>query len=267
MSDGKEEKQEPASFEKNSSQDENIAATPKQAASKGFIELGGARHLLTGQQPSWASDYVRGSWIQSDKNVWNYEVVNASRFGDNGIFLSGGLTRNFSDAWYGSLALGTSEGGFFWPRYRVDAFLHHKLLEKKNLVATVGLTILQAKDIHHDRILHLGADYYFENPWIVSGEFVVNNSSPGNVNANYAFLAATYGRDKNQYLTLRLGSGKEAYQLLGNSQVISGFYSRIATVTYRKWVGREWGFNVVGEEYTNPLYGRRGIQFGIFKDL
>ncbi|PUA18824.1 YaiO family outer membrane beta-barrel protein [Glaciimonas sp. PCH181] len=237
------------------------------APSKGYIEAGAQRYVLTGRQPSWEGEYVRGAWVQNEKNVWNYELVDARRYGDSGTFYSAGLTHTFTDDWYAAVSVGSSSGGFFWPRERIDVFIHHKFLEKKNLVAVIGYTHYQAKDSHHDQILHIGADYYFETPWIVSGEFLVNDSSPGHVKANYAFLTATYGHDKQSYLTLRVGHGKEAYQLLGDQQVISGFNSTIATLSYRKWIGKDWGVNMVGEYYTNPSYKRRGVEVGIFKDF
>lgn len=240
---------------------------PVNALSKGHIEAGIQRYVLTGQQPSWEGEYVRGAWVQDEKNVWNYEVVNARRYGDSGTFYSGGLTHTFDDDWYAALSAGSSSGGFFWPRERIDVFVHYKFLERRNLVAMIGYTHYQAKDAHHDQILHMGADYYFESPWIVSGEFIVNDSSPGHVKANYVFLTATYGHERESYVTLRIGHGKEAYQLLGGAQVISGFYSSIATLSYRKWIGKDWGFNFVGEYYTNSLYKRRGVEIGIFKDF
>ncbi|MGS0741032.1 YaiO family outer membrane beta-barrel protein [Glaciimonas sp. GG7] len=243
------------------------AQAPSPPPAKGFIEAGAQHYVLTGHEPSWEGEYVRGAWVQNADNVWNYELVNARRFGDGGTFYSGGLTHTFNEDWYGALALGSSSGGIFWPRERVDVFLHVKLLEQKNLVANIGYTHYQAKDAHHDQILHVGADYYFEMPLIVSAEFILNNSSPGNVNAGYGFLTAAYGHEKESYLTLRLGHGKEAYQLLGDAQVIAGFNSSVATITYRKWIGRDWGFNLVGEYYKNPIYKRRGIEIGIFKDF
>lgn len=244
-----------------------VSTVPAAVSSKGHIDAGIQRYVLTDHQPSWEGEYVRGAWVQDEKNVWNYEVVNARRYGDSGTFYGAGLTHTFDEDWYAALSAGSSSGGFFWPRERVDVFVHYKFLEKRNLVAMIGYTHYQAKDAHHDQILHLGADYYFESPWIVSGEFLVNDSSPGHVKANYAFLTATYGHEKESYLTLRIGHGKEAYQLLGGEQVIAGFYSSIATLSYRKWIGRDWGVNFVGEYYTNSLYKRRGVEIGIFKDF
>ena len=244
------------------------AAAPDAPALNSYVEVGGERHTLTGNQKNWNGAYVRGAWAQNEKNTWNYELVSARRFGDSGTYGSLGLTRVFNDDWYGSLALGTSSGAdLFFPSSRVDVFIHRKFLEKKNLIVNLGFTNYQAKDEHRDRILHLGADYYFDNPWIISAEFIANNSSPGSVNANYGYLNATYGRDKEFFVTMRYGSGREAYQLLGDSQVISGFHSSVASISYRKWIRKDLGINVVGEYYANPQYTRRGVQFGVFKDF
>ncbi len=247
----------------------NLSQTPNQPIQerRTTLEVGGQHYNLTGNQAAWDGAYVRGSWKQNSKNVWNYEIVPTKRFNESGLFYSATLTRNFDANNYASLALGSSQGGSYFPKLRVDAFMHHKLLEKRNLVINLGTTYYKAKDTHNDQTLHMGGTYYFEKPWIVETEWTHNNSKPGNIKANYVSTAITYGKNKEGMLTVRYGKGKEAYQAIGESQTISSFYSNILSVNYRYWLADDMGVNMTAENYKNYLYKRRGVDVGFFKEF
>jgi YaiO family outer membrane protein len=66
---------------------------------------------------------------------------------------------------------------------------------------------------------------------------------------------------------LNMEVGQEAYQLIGPSTVLTRFSSQTATVTWRKWVGKTWGFNLVANYYHNPFYDRGGGSLGFFKEF
>jgi hypothetical protein len=103
-----------------------------------YVESGGSYLALSNGYGYWAGGYTRGVY-QQGKNIWNAEVNGQHEFGDAGVYMAAGDTYNFNPDWYGSLTLGTSVGGFFWPRYRADAFLNKKWLGRKQWITTAGL--------------------------------------------------------------------------------------------------------------------------------
>jgi YaiO family outer membrane protein len=241
------------------------APTPTRVT--GWIEAGINFHELTGTEPDWFGQYLRGVVDVANRNIWYYEVVNQRKFGDEGVFFGVGNTHVFNQDWYSTLSVGTSAGGVFWPQFRADAFVSRKWLAARNLVTTLGAGYYDAKDVHYDVSGFIGAAYYFETPWIVEGGLRYNVSFPGPVTAPGPFVAVTYGRHKAYYVTLRFGFGREAYQVVGPDEAITDFASQVATLTWRHWVTRDWGFRLSGEYYHNPDYERAGVELGIFRDF
>jgi YaiO family outer membrane protein len=231
-----------------------------------YVESGGSYLTLSNGYGYWGGGYTRGVYQQGN-NVWNAEVNGEHEFGDAGIYFAAGDTHAFNPDWYGSLTVGSSAGGFFWPRFRTDAFLNRKWLGRKQWITTAGYGYYDAKDVHRNQYVYLGSTYYFEKPWIVESGLYFNISNPGTVFAPAGFVAVTEGQNKRQYLTVRAGFGEEAYQLIGPQISLTQFQSQALTITWRKWMGPNWGFNFVGDYYRNPFYLRGGTSFGLFKDF
>jgi YaiO family outer membrane protein len=163
--------------------------------------------------------------------------------------------------------LGTSSGGFFWPRFRADGFLNRKWSERKQFITTVGFGYYMSKDVHRDSNLFLGATYYFSKPWLVESGVRLNVSNPGAVLAPSGFVAITQGRNKHHYISLNMGAGQEGYQLIGPETVLTRFASQTVTLTWRQWLGRNWGMNIVADYYHNPFYQRDGGVIGFFREF
>jgi YaiO family outer membrane protein len=244
-----------------------LEAAPPEAKVSGFIETGLNYHILTDGQEDWFGQYVRGAVDIAHTNIVTFEVVHQEEFGDDGTFFGLGLTHVLDPDWFASLNVGTSAGGFFWPRVKVDAFVSRKWLEQRRLVTTIGFGYYDAKDVHYDFSAFIGAAYYFESPWIVEGGLRYNFSQPGNVTAPGPFAAVTYGRNKAYYIVLRVGIGREAYQVVGQNEAITDFASQVVTLTWRQWLTPQWGFKLQGEYYHNPFYERVGFEAGIFWDF
>jgi len=240
------------------------AAEPKPLTN--FVETGGSYQTLTNGYGYWGGGYAHAVY-EKGADVWNGEVNGEHEFGDAGVYFAAGDTHTFSPDWYAALTVGSSAGGFFWPRFRTDAFLNKKWLPRKQWITTAGFGYVAAKDVHRDNIFYLGSTYYFEKPWIVEGGTYFNVSNPGTVFAPAGFVAVTQGRNQQQYLTLRAGFGEEAYQLIGPSVTLTQFNSETLTITWRKWLGPNWGFNVIGDYYHSPYYMRGGSSFGFFKEF
>lgn len=229
-----------------------------------YVEAGGDLARLSGDNPRWSGQYVKGVWQPYDHSTWYGEIANLHRYGDHGVLYSLGENEVFDPDWYGSLFAGTSSGGFFLPRYRLDGFLNRKWLPARNLVTTLGLGFERAKDVHTDRRLFLGAAYYFPVPWILEGGLRLNLSHPGSVRAVRSFFALTQGRDGHHYVIFRFEGGREAYQLLGDQAVLSNFPSHVGSLAWRQWLSPSAGFQLRTERYRNPYYTRTGIEVAVF---
>jgi YaiO family outer membrane protein len=231
-----------------------------------YVESGGDYLALTNGYGSWSGGYLRAVY-EEKTNVWNGEINGQREFGDAGVYFALGDTHTFSENWYGALTVGSSAGGFFWPRFRTDAFMNRKLLPKRQLIATLGYGFYDAKDVHRNHYAYAGSTYYFTKPWVVEEGLYLGISNPGAVFAPSGFVAVTEGTDKHHYVTIRTGFGEEGYQLVGPTVTLTKFESQELTGTWRKWIGKDWGFNWVGDFYHNPYYSRGGATVGLFKDF
>lgn len=235
--------------------------------SSGFVEAGGNYHDVSDNFGNWLGEYLKGEVQTDPNNRWSAEVLNQKAFKSTGQYGNIGNTHIFNQDWFSSVTVGAGNGGFYLPRYRVDAFINKKWLDERQLVTTFGLGTVKAMDAHRDKSLFLGATYYFKTPWVIQGGVRFNRSDPGNVYSASQFVAVTQGQDKKHFITLRYGFGREAYQVIGPSQVLSDFRSQQLSLELRQWVRSDWGFNVRGERYHNPNYDRTGINIGIFKEF
>jgi YaiO family outer membrane protein len=242
------------------------AMVPVQA--QGVVEAGGDYHVLTHHNGDWAGEYAKGE-IQTDpNNRWNAEVLNQREFGDHGVYGAIGNTHNFDEDWYSNITVGSSTGGFFLPRYRIDAFLNRKLLEDRSLIATFGLGEYRARDGHEDRSGYIGATYYLPGvPYILEGGLRLNHSDPGGVWTTYQHISFTEGTYRHHFITLRFGFGYEGYENISQFATITNFPSEEVSLTWRQWLEDDWGFNIRGEAYHNPYYSRFGVTSGVFKEF
>lgn len=230
------------------------------------MEAGGSYRQLTEGFGDWSGGYARGVYAMG-KNTWTGEINGQHEFGDGGVYLAAGDTYTFDPDWYGSLTLGSSVGGFFWPRFRADAFVNRKWKSRKQFITTLGYGYYAAKDVHRDQSVFVGTTYYFTKPWIFEDGVRFNVSNPGMVFSSSGFFAITQGRNKQHYITLNAEFGEEAYQLVGPTTVLSRFKSQSLTITWRRWIGKNWGFNLIADYYHNPFYERGGGSFGFFKEF
>jgi YaiO family outer membrane protein len=248
-----------------------LAASGQLAAqsepTQGTLEAGALHHTLSDGFGNWNHLFVRGNVRLGADDLLNAELVHARQFGDSGNLMVLGDTHTFNADWYGSASMATSTGGFFFPHSRFDLTANRKWLAGRNLVSTLGLTAINAKDGHRDRSLLAGASYYFAGPWIAEGGMRFNRSNPGRVNSNGKYLALTYAENQRRMVSLRRSIGSEAYQYIGENALLVDFHSSSWTGTWRQWLRPKQGFQVRAESYSNPYYHRHGIELSLFQEF
>ena len=242
-------------------------STPNINEMPGSLEVGVLHHTLTAGNPSWNGQFARGVLVSDTSNAWNASIVNLREFGDSGTMIALGNTHYFDDKWYSSVSASGSSGGSFLPRLRFDVSGSRRWLEGLNLLTTVTLTAINAKDGHQDRSLLLSSAYYFQQPLVLEAGVRINQSNPGKVVSNAKYVAVTYGENKKQIMSLRYGYGQEAYQYIGVDAFLVDFKSDAWTATWRKWIRPQLGFQVRAESYHNQYYDRRGIEVSAFKEF
>lgn len=94
-----------------------------------------------------------------------------------------------------------------------------------------------------------------------------NRSSPGAVRSDSGYLAATWGQEGKQYVSLRHDRGREAYQTIGRDIQLVDTPSHVTSVTWRRWLTARCGFNLRLEYYDNASYRRQGGDAGLFCGL
>ncbi len=239
---------------------------PLTLKSNGFAEFGVNYATLSSGYPNWNGQFFRGMVASGDNN-WNADLAHWSQWGDQGTYVALGNTHIWNPDWHSNVTVGTSSGGFFLPQLRVDAFVNRKFLPDRSLVLTFGAGMINGKDDHRDQSLYLGATYYAKSNWILNAGVRANKSDPGNVYSSYQHVAVTHGQNKDQYVTATYAYGREAWQIIGPSTVISDFSSRSGALIWRKWVSPTWGFNLRGERYLNPTYSRSGVDASLFVEF
>ena len=239
-----------------------------QFQSTGYAEVGGNYDYVSGDLGDWSGAYFR-SGIQTDpRNIWSLDTTYQNRFDDNGFFASIGNTHLFNENWFTNVSFGASSGGFFFPSYRVDAFVNYKVPSSRQFIATVGVGASDARDTDNSDVsLFVGGAYYFQDPWIVQGGVRYNISSPGSVGSTSEFIAVTQGRVREHFYTLRYEFGEQAYQVIANNNAITDFNNQVYSAEARQWFGDDWGINALGEYQHNDFYDRTGLRLGVFKEF
>lgn len=232
-----------------------------------YVEAGINMYNVSNGQGDWQGQFINGQVQTDPKNRWNAQVQHQEAFHDNGSFVGIGNTHTFDEDWFSDVGVGVGSNTSFFPHYRVDASANRKLLPEGNMIATLGTTYMKANRIYTSYGLFGGISYYFATSWNMQMGIRSDRSTPGGVYATSGFGALTYGRQKQHYLTGRVGYGREAYQLLGLNPITNAFNSHTLGLNWRQWIGESWGYNLGGEYYRNPTYHRTGGTLSFFKEF
>lgn len=230
-----------------------------------WVEVSASAQAVTHDFGDWYGAAVTSAITSGARDVWYLDGRWQQAFGDRGVFGSAALTHVLSDDWFVHASVGAGTGAFFFPDLRVDLSIHRKWLRSKRLVTNLGITFVDAKDVHQDRAVFGSVTGYLAANAVVEGGVRINWSRPGNVSAARVFGALTLGREGERYLTARLDAGRESYQLIGPTNVLNAFNSTAASVGWREWLGRRFGLDLGVEWYHNPFYDRTGARIGLIR--
>lgn len=230
------------------------------------MEAGGIHYGLSAPLADTRGGYLRATRTRGPSTL-RAAVTHLDRFDDTGTQFGVGYDREIGPDYLARIDAATSGGGFFWPRLRVDASAGRRWLARRNLVTWVGVGYYDAKDAHEDVSVSFDAAYYFGTPWIAMGGLRVNDSQPGGVVSTSGYMALTHGRDRGRYVTLRYGTGNQAYEPLAAGTAAVDFPFHQVTLTCRQWLGRNWGVNVVVDGLRSDAYDQTGVEVGVFADF
>ena len=230
------------------------------------IELSAGYQNLTAGLGNWRDLTLKGTY-GLPSHLLQGEISTMRRFNQNGVFVGLSDTYTFNEDWYGSVAVGFGDGAFYLPKYRVNATLYKKWLPQRNLVTSIGVGKYKAPDGHVDNSLALGVVYYFDAPWVAEFGLTANSSNPGAIKTQQQFLALTYGRAKENLVTVRHAWGNEGYQTIATNAQLVNFASKESSISWRHWFAPRTGVSLSANRYTNPSYIRSGMNVGIFHDF
>ncbi len=228
------------------------------------LELATTHGKLTAGLPDADAVNGRGTWILSGGDVLRAELLDERKFGARGGIVAVSWTHNLSPDWYATGTLAAGHGGPNWANERVDIDVAAKWGASKGIVTHAAFYGARYDGHRSDRGLRLSLVAYLPASLVLEGGVTLNVSNPGTVHSQMPFASATWGRSGEQYLSLRVSSGTEAYQALGAGQQLVNFRSHSAGLTWRRWISKDWGFTATAEAYRNPTYRRDSVGAGLF---
>jgi YaiO family outer membrane protein len=236
---------------------------------KHTVQLGFGHARLSDNFPNWNDGFARGNVnLGNASGVVNWEASRQSHFGETGTAVALSLTRELNLDWYGSVGVSGGSGASFLPKHRVDIAVYRKWLESRQWVTGLQFTASRSGDgLYKDQAWQLSSSYYFNFPLVGEVGFKRNISNPGNVSTDRFYVAATYGKHKESFASVRYDTGREGYlpQIAGVSA--TNFKSRVTTLTWRQWLSTAWGYELQAEHYKNPFYVREAGVVSVFSDF
>ena len=234
----------------------------------GYVEGGVLYGELTAGYGVWFNQYLRTFVKLNKKNSINLELAHDYEFNQHGDYAVLQQVHTINDYWYTQAGAGVSNSSIFVPKYYVGGAVFRRLMSQGQLVSYLGAHAYWWRPVASTEDLNPGLIYYFAKPWVMELGGFINRSNPGRVYSASAYAVLTEGKEKEHFYSFRFGFGREAYLPLGpNVPGVEGFRSMVATATWRQWIGKNWGTNIVGETYNNKYYQRYGLSLGLFMDF
>lgn len=219
---------------------------------------------LTAGLPDAEALSVRASMALPQGNSLNAELVQERKFGTQGGVAALAYTATLTPDLFATGTLVAGHGGPNWANARADMQVSAKWLEQRQWITSAALFRAVFDEGRSDSGLRLSTAWYLELPAVLEAGVTFNISQPGRVHSRMPYASATWGREGQQYISLRASRGTEAYQALGLQTQLVNFRSRSVAATWRQWIGPQWGITAQAEHYRNPTYQRRTLGVGLF---
>ena len=228
------------------------------------LELVASQGRLKPGLPDAQALNLRATWLRPGGDVLRAELLSEDKFSQRGGVAAAGYTAVLSPDWVaaGTLALGS--GGANWANQRLDLELSRSWGDSRSLVTRAALYKAWFNQQRSDRGLRLALVAYLPGSLVLEAGSALNLSEPGAVHSAMPFASATLGRDGEQYLSLRVSRGSEAYLSTVFGPQAVQFDSHSVGLNWRRWLGPQWGLILQAEQYGNPSYRRNTLGAGLF---
>ena len=164
-------------------------------------------------------------------------------------------------------APGAVNAAIFFPKYRVDAKAYYKVTASRRLVLDGGVSYFTYGGPVSGQIFSAGAIYY-ANKMVLSGDFFVNRTQPGNLLSAAGSVSAQYGREGKYWFGATAGGGHEAYRYIATRPVEVNLNGYSTQVFFRKWLTRNAGIYVALDNSTKfNAYSRIGVTGRVFYEF
>lgn len=230
-----------------------------QPAQKLTVEVGSSRGRVTAGLGQVEANSVRGVWAFASGDVLNAEVLDERKFGLHGQVVALGGTKVLSPEWSVGGTLVSGQGGDAWARNRYDLELTKAWGPGHSLLTRAARYHARFDGNRADKGWRLSSTVYLSVPLVLEGGVTLNVSEPGAVRSHMPYLAATFGKDGEQYLVLRATRGTEAYQAVAAGAQLVDFKSNSLGLRWQYWLAPSYGLVVQGEHYRNPSYERKTV--------
>lgn len=234
------------------------------AAAEPTWDLSTTQSHLSAGLPDGKAVSLRANWLLPEGGNVLAELLDERKFGEHGQVLAVAATRVFSPDWFATGTVALGNGGPNWADARGDVQLSTKWLSQRQLVTSAALYHAVFEGKRSDSGLRLSAAWYLSLPVVLEAGVTLNRSQPGRVASHMPYASATWGRNGQQYISLRASAGTEAYQALGAAAQLVNFKSRSTSINWRYWLAPQWGLTAQAEQYHNPTYQRRTFGVGLF---
>ena len=245
-----------------------VAARPPPLPNRGYVEAGVLYGHLTSNYGIWFNQYLK-SFVRLDKkNSLYMNLAKDYEYKEHGDYAAFDEMHIINDTWHTQISSGASNNSIFVPKFYIGGAVFKKSLQQRQLVTYFGAHAYWWRPRASTQNINPGFLYYFEKSWVVEMGSFINRSDPGGVYSASGYIVLTQGQEKDHYFIMRVGFGKEAYLPLGaNIPGAVAFKSTVFTATWRQWLGKNFGSNIIAENYNNPYYKRYGLSVGLFMDF
>lgn len=187
------------------------------------------------------------------------------REGENDYLGLGGFAKDWSKSFYTYTVVAHGTKSTYMPKFRFDHDFNFKLLKKRNLVLTLGVTYIDYHVDHRDFVLNSGLTLYLPK-WVMEYRLFRNRSDPGGI-VSYTHLASiNYGQEKKSWTSLSFSEGSQAYLatfVLTPEEIRQSAIS--ISFKHRRWLKKDMGvFIDLNYVKLKNAWTKYGIFFGLF---